>query len=332
MIATDVYVKKTKTTKMTARKSKITITGGSGFVGRLLRPGLRRQGYEIDVFDPMRGFLVDLLRSRPLGTSTVPLFLSAALKTRRALSGIEQSLVRSRRIRPSKDDILDDSAHLTDRFRGSDAVIHLAALPHPNVPGMTAADYRRINYEGSVNVFEAARAAGVKKFVFASSAQVYDINKPERIEQFPVLETNCLPTLAEGQSAYGFFKGEFERYLREHCRDHDIQAVALRLEFPGVRSVYPWNFYISTSVENTVSGFVQALQTDIPSGFDVFNLADQYVDPKIVNIQDFLKNNCPAIPNHTTGNECLLSTEKARRNLGYDPKPGGTYFSFDLMW
>ena len=54
---------------MTVINNKITITGASGFVGRILQSGLRKQGYEIDVFDPMKGVLVDMLRSRPLGTS-----------------------------------------------------------------------------------------------------------------------------------------------------------------------------------------------------------------------------------------------------------------------
>jgi hypothetical protein len=31
------------------------------------------------------------------------------------------------------------------------------------------------------------------------------------------------------------------------------------------------------------------------------------------------------VPNHTTGNECLLSTEKAQRMLGYRPIAGGHY-------
>jgi len=313
-------------------KRKITITGGSGFVGRILRSGLGRQGYRIEVFDTMSGFLVDVLRHRTLGTATSQTVQDLAKKFRHTQARIERSLVRHHVIQPTQDDILDTPDRLTERFRGSYAVIHLAGLPHPKVPGMTPADFKRINYEGSINVFEAARSAGVEKFIFASSAQVYDINSASHIEQFPILETNYLPTIADGQSHYGFLKGEFERYLMQKCTGHDIQAVALRLEFPGVRSTYPWNYFISTSVENTVNGFGQALETDLGTGFETFNLADRYVDPKTVNIQEFLKAKLPGIPNHTTGNECLLSTEKARSLLGYNPKPDGTYFSFNVMW
>jgi nucleoside-diphosphate-sugar epimerase len=317
---------------MTVIKDKITITGGSGFVGRILRSGLLKQGYKIDIFDPMKGVLVDMLRSRPLGTSQSRLSRYLAIKFRQGLSRTERMLVKSHFIHPASDDILDKSDNLIKRFRGSNAVIHLAALPHPNVPGMTAADFQRINYDGSVKVFEAARAAGVKKFIFASSAQVYNINTPSGIEQFPILETNYLPIIADGQSQYGLLKAEFERYLAKNCTGHEIQAIALRMEFPGVRSWYPWNFYISTSIENTVNGFSQALETEIGTGFDTFNLADQFIDPKIVNIQDYLTTNWPDIPNHTTGNECLLSTQKARSVLGYNPKPNGTYYSFEVMW
>lgn len=317
---------------MTVINNKITITGASGFVGRILQSGLRKQGYEIDIFDPMKGVLVNMLRSRPLGTSQTRLSRYLAKKFRQSLSRTERLLVKYHGIRVTTDDILDRPDSLVKRFRGSNAVIHLAALPHPNVPGMTAADFQRINYDGSVNVFEAARAAGVKKFIFASSAQVYNINSPLHIGQFPILETNYLPIIADGQSSYGFLKAEFERYLAQNCTGNDIQSIALRMEFPGVRSWYPWNFYISTSVENTVNGFAQALETEISTGFDTFNLADHYIDPKIVNIQDYLTTNWPDIPNHTTGNECLLSTQKARSVLGYNPKPNGTYYSFDVMW
>jgi hypothetical protein len=73
------------------------------------------------------------------------------------------------------------------------------------------------------------------------------------------------------------------------------------------------------------------LEADLSTGFEVFNLADRHVDERIADIQEFLRRNWPDVPNHTSGNECLLSTEKARSLLGYDPKPGGTYFSLSVM-
>lgn len=310
----------------------ITITGGNGFVGRILQTGLRERGYEVTVFDKMRGPWVDFLRRRPLGTSSSAIAVAPAAVLRRLARITEQGLVRAGVIRPSGDDILDPTGRLAEHFRGRHTVIHLAGFPHPHVRGASEADFRRLNYDGSVNVWRAAREAGVSKLIFASSCQVYGINKPVRIDQFPVLESNYCPTLADGQNSYGHFKLEFERFLARESGSKGMQAVVLRLEFPGVRSRYPWNLYISTSVENTVAGFAAAIEADVYTGFDVFNLADRYVDERIVDIQKFLKKSWPGVPNYTAGNECLMSTDKARSRLGYNPMPGGTYFSLSAMW
>ena len=280
----------------------------------------------------MRGPLVEALRGRYLGTSSGLVPTAAAIVVRRTLGSDQGVLTKARVLRPSPDDILDAEQRLSERFRGSDALIHLAGLPHPRVRGATESDFRALNYDGSVNIFRAAKTAGVQRFVFASSAQVYGINRPVRIEQFPILETNHCPTPAEGQSLYGWLKRDVERRLEAECDGRTIQAVSLRLEFPGVRSRYPWNFYISTSVENLVAGFVAAIEAEIPGGSDVFNLADSHVDPGIVDIQEFARSHWPRVPNFTAGNESLLSTERARSVLGYRPRADGTYFSRHVMW
>lgn len=310
----------------------VMITGGSGFIGQLLQRGLRARGYRIDVFDRLRGPIVNVLRRTHLGPGTSARAIARARRLRLGQARLEHALIRVGVLGPSWDDILDLRSRLVERFRKSHAVVHLAALPHPNVPGAAEADYRRINYDGAVNVFEAVRAAAVPKFVFASSAQVYGINKPVRIDQFPILESNYLPTLSEGQSIYGALKAEFEGYLAAGCRTGHTQAVALRLECPGVRSNVPWNFYISTSIENTVTAFACALEAELPTGFAVCNVADEHVDPAIVDVQAFLETHWSDVPNHTRGNESLLSIETARRLLGYAPTRSGTYYPLPLIW
>jgi hypothetical protein len=40
----------------------------------------------------------------------------------------------------------------------------------------------------------------------------------------------------------------------------------------------------------------------------------------------------PFAVNRTVGNECLMSTEKARRLLGYRPVPDGRYVAESLVW
>lgn len=310
----------------------VTITGGSGFLGQLLRRSLAVEGWRVEVYDRFRGPVVDLLRRRHLASATSPSARRVARMIRVAQSRAEPALMRARVIRMREDDILAHRDLLTARFAGSDAVIHMAGIPHPHWPGASREDFVRLNYDASVNVFEAAREAGVPTFVFVSSAQVYGISSPVRLEQLPVLESNYLPLPAEGQSTYGFLKAAFERYLAGACVSGSTQAVALRLEFPGFRSTEPWNLYVSTSVENLLAGFSCALRPPDDLSFDAFNLVDGEVDPAIVDIQAYVRERWPYVPNHTTGNQCLLSTEKAQRLLGYRPMPSGRYVDASLVW
>lgn len=312
----------------------ITITGGSGFVGQFLRRGLKKRGYRIQVFDQARGLFIDLLRRKYLANARYPgVVRGMSKRINRLLAGTERTLTRFGAIRPTLDNILGARSQIAAGFRGSDAVVHLAAYPHPNVPGVSEAEFHRLNYDGAVNVFEAALEAGVRKFIFASSGQVYGINKPVKFDQFPILESNYCPTLAEGQNIYGHLKLRFEEHLAAACKNQPgIQAISLRLEYPGIRSKSPHNLYISTSIENVAAGFACAIEANVEAGFDVFNIADAQVDERIVDIQAFLREKWPAVPNRTTGNECLLSTEKARRLMGYVPTDHGTYVTPAAVW
>ena len=157
-------------------------------------------------------------------------------------------------ITPSGDDILASRDEVTAAFAGSDAVLHLAGLPHPFVPGMTDADFQRINYDGSVNVFEAARAAGVRTFVFASSGQVYRINSPLRVEELPIPETAHLPLPAARQTTYGLPNAAFERTMAGTCAADGMQGVALRLEYPGLLPRIPENPLIPSSGQTLAAG------------------------------------------------------------------------------
>ena len=314
------------------KDQSVILTGGSGFIGQILQVGLRKHGYRVQVFDQFRGPGINLLRRRYLGTSRSSLGAAAARNVGRLQRRLGRALLGGPLLRPSADNILDFRSRLAARFQGSYAVIHLAGIPHPHMPGAIDADFQRINYDGSVNVFEAARTAGVARFIFASSAQVYGINNPTRIDQFPILESNYCPTLADGQSMYGFLKFEFEKYLAAASGNGKTQAIAFRLEYPGFRSETPENFYISTSLENLVAGFVCALEGRLGSPFEAFNLADGEVDTGIVDVQEFIRQKWPGVHNLTQGNESLISIAKARDLLGYSPIRNGSYFPVSLVW
>ena len=69
---------------------------------------------------------------------------------------------------------------LDDRHEGFDAIVHLAAIPAPGL-APDAATFEN-NMQSTYNVFQAARRAGIKKIVYASSETVlglpFDVDPP----------------------------------------------------------------------------------------------------------------------------------------------------------
>src|SRR3989442_1677081 len=62
-----------------------------------------------------------------------------------------------------------------DHVAGFDAVIHLAALSNDPLGNLHAATTFAINHRASVRLAEAAKAAGVPRFLFASSCSLYGL-------------------------------------------------------------------------------------------------------------------------------------------------------------
>ena len=94
----------------------------------------------------------------------------------------------------------------------------------------------------------------------------------------------------------------------------------------------PINLFTSTSIENTNDGFARAIEAELDVPFETFNLVDGRIGPEVVDVQAFLREHWSDVPNRTQGNESLLSIEKARRLLGYEPADNGTYYPLQLIW
>jgi nucleoside-diphosphate-sugar epimerase len=124
---------------------KVLITGTEGYIGSRLAPMLMKQGHDVVGLDA--GFYRDgWLYSDPQQLSTVP-------RT-----------------------IIKDLRHVEESdLKGFDAVVHLAELSNDplgeNRPEITY----QINHLGSLELARKARAAGVKRFVYASSCSVYGV-------------------------------------------------------------------------------------------------------------------------------------------------------------
>ena len=66
-----------------------------------------------------------------------------------------------------------DLGALTKAAGGCDAVIHLAAAADVDAVERDPRDAEDVNARGTLNVLEAARAAGVRRVIYASTIWVY---------------------------------------------------------------------------------------------------------------------------------------------------------------
>jgi len=108
-------------------------------------------------------------------------------------------------------DVRDPEA-LEGAFEGADVVVHLAFMITGNAPRETI---RAINVEGTLNTFRAAAAAGVKRFVYASSVAAYGFH-----EDNPVGMTEDWPTRPAAHLFYAQEKAEIEALLKDEVAAH----------------------------------------------------------------------------------------------------------------
>lgn len=176
---------------MTRSMRKAVITGGEGFIGSHLADALVAMGVEALVLDNMAN-------GRP---ENLALAGDSGLCT----------LVPA--------DITDFDA-IRGHFQGADTVFHLVGLADI-VPSVEAPrPYLRTNVEGTVDVLEAARLAGVERVVYAASSSCYGIP-----DIYPTPETAEL----RPQYPYALSKRLGEDCVLHWARVYGLGANSLRL-------------------------------------------------------------------------------------------------------
>lgn len=118
---------------------------------------------------------------------------------------------------------LTDPAQVQQVFEqhGITRVLHLAALQVPFCKAQPALG-AQVNVTGTVNIFEAARMAGIRHLVYASSVAVY--GAPEDYPRGAIQPgAPFLP-----RTLYGVYKAADEGIARIYWQDHGIGSAALR--------------------------------------------------------------------------------------------------------
>jgi len=166
----------------------IMVIGGGGYVGAVLVPKLLKSGYKVKVYD---------------------LFIYG----REVLDEVKDN--------PNLTLIEGDVRNidlLGKELEGSEAIIHLACISNDPSFELNPELGRSINYDCFEPLVKTAKAAGVKRFIYASSSSVYGIKECEN-----VTEDMSLEPLTD----YSKFKAMCEKVLLRYA-DDDFVCLILR--------------------------------------------------------------------------------------------------------
>jgi UDP-glucose 4-epimerase len=222
---------------------------------------------------------------------------------------------------------LDALTGLESRYDGIDAVVHLAAIPAPGLTG-NAATFAN-NAVGTYNVFAAAKRAGIRNVVWASSETVLGLPFATPPPFIPVDEE--VPVRPE--STYALVKVLEEEMARQFCRwDPALKMIGLRFSnvmepadyarfpsFDGDPRSRSWNLWSYIDARDGAQAVRRALQRDA-TGTDVFIIAN--ADTVMSRSSAELAAEVfPGVPvrKELGRHETMLSIDKARRVLGYEP-------------
>ncbi|HEU0071133.1 MAG TPA: SDR family oxidoreductase [Alphaproteobacteria bacterium] len=164
----------------------VLVTGGAGYVGSLLCPQLLDLGYKVTAYD-------------------ICYFGDDFLPKQNPNFKLIQGDIR-------------DTAKLADAFKGVDIVISLACISNDASFELDENLSTSVNLDAFEPMVKAAKAAGVKRFIYASSSSVYGVSdQPDVTEDHPLVPLTL----------YNKYKGMCEPLLFKHQSD-DFVCVTIR--------------------------------------------------------------------------------------------------------
>ena len=224
--------------------------------------------------------------------------------------------------------VLDVLLGLDDRHSGFDAVVHLGAIPAPGIIP-DAATFEN-NMLSTYNVFQAARRAGIRKVVYASSETVlglpFDVDPP----YIPVDEEYP----ARPESTYSLVKHLEEQMAIQLTRwDPALSITGLRFsnvmdpedyerfpQFDADATARKWNLWGYIDGRDGAQAVARALEHGKP-GFEAFIVAnsDTVMSRSSASLAAEVFPRV-RVTKELGEHETLLSIDKARRLLGFEPE------------
>ena len=279
---------------------KVLVTGGSGNVGRYVVDELLDAGHEVSILDLKSPHHTDL--------------------TLHQGSILNLDMCR---------------LACTD----TDAVVHLAAIPHPlsDPPERVM----HVNTMGTWNVHQAAVEAGVRRVVQASSDSTYGYvfrRNEIPIDSLPIDETYP----QRPQDAYGLSKVVGEQIARAFSGGHGLETVALRIcwvWFPDHAESYrkltrepdAWwrNLWVYNDARDAAQAFRLAVETPgLTCERFCISAADNGTE---LDTMDLFRKHYGDVPlrKPIEGRQSPIDGSLAAEKLGYEPKHSWTEWPSD---
>ncbi|MBW9109004.1 NAD-dependent epimerase/dehydratase family protein [Microbacterium ureisolvens] len=272
---------------------RIALTGSSGKLGTVVARELRAAGYDV--------IGIDVVGTRG------PDFVQVDLT--------------------DYGQVVDALTAVNDRHDGFDAVVHLGAIPAPGIRSDVATFHNNMN--ATFNVFWAAVGLGIRRIVYASSETVLGLPFDAPPPYIPVDEE--YPPRPE--SVYSLVKTLEERMAVELVRWHpDLSITGLRFSnvmVPEDYEAFPsydadalqrkWNLWGYIDARDGAQAVQRALEV-APPGFETYIIAAADTVMSRPNAE-LVAEVFPGVETRAFGeHDTLLSIDKARRLLGYDPQ------------
>jgi len=221
---------------------------------------------------------------------------------------------------------LTDEGQVFDLLIGADAVVHLAAIPAPEL--RASGETFRVNALSTWNVFHVAASLGVGRVVWASSETVLGLPF-DRPPDFAPIDESITP---RPETSYAVSKLVGETLAAQTTRRTGIPFVGLRISnimepsdyarFPswqGDARLRKWNLWgyvdardVATAARLAVEGTTTGAEICIVAADDTVMTRDS---------ADLMAEVFPDVPlrRSLAGRETLLAIDHARDLLGYQP-------------
>ena len=245
---------------------------------------------------------------------------------------------------------ITDLERMREASGDHDAIVHLAAVPGPGIKTPERLMY--VNDRGTYTVLEAAVGAGARKVIFGSSKEAMNTDyrrSDTRPRYFPVDEEHA----AEPRNEYGISKLINEITCKRFTEAYGIQTISLRINHNwyldragaevAVRSGWSrdrtveeqWEGYRRYIVDSDMGRSNLWTVTDARDAARAFRLA---VENEAIGHEVFLINGADTcsldetptlaarhygdvpLRRPLTGFDSFVSTVKARKLLGYEPR------------